>query len=416
MSLLKKIAGTFTLKLAAAGINFFTVILISRYLGAAGKGETSLLIANITIILLYTGILGGTALIYLTPRHNIYQLLIPAYLAAVSFSAGIAALFYFWGAEPAGYCIHLGFLSLLHALFTINAMVMLGKEMVGHYNILAFLQPLLVFVALMVLFVLVPKQTINGFTYALYFSYGSICFASFYVIRQLPDQFNFRGSSGSFKNLVTYGTTAQLANIISFLNNRVSFYLLNYLVSVGAVGIYSVGVSISEGLWLVGRSIALVQYTRIANSHNVVRSQIETIQLARISLWLTVMALLVLICLPAGFYQFIFGEEFAAVRQVTLFLSPGIAAVSLGNIFIHYFSGTGKYQYNTWAAILGLIITIPAGYLLCSRYSFAGAALATSLGQLASTGFLAYYFKRQSGLPYSDLLPHTKDLKQFIKS
>jgi hypothetical protein len=59
MSLIGRIAGTFTFKLFGAGLNFLIVVLIARYLGPAGKGAASLLIANISVILLFTGILGG---------------------------------------------------------------------------------------------------------------------------------------------------------------------------------------------------------------------------------------------------------------------------------------------------------------------------------------------------------------------
>jgi O-antigen/teichoic acid export membrane protein len=409
MSLIGKIAGTFTFKLLGAVLNFLIVVLISRYLGPAGKGETSLLIANISVILLFTGILGGTALIYLTPRINIYQLLLPAYAAAFFICLAGAWGFYVSGLGTAAYCLHLGLLALLLSLFSVNNLVLLGKEQVWRHNLLTFLVPLLTGLLLVLLYWL-DQPSFAAYRLALYGSYGALWLLSWYYVRQLPDAFTLAGLGLALKQLARYGFTGQLANIFSFLNNRLSFYLLRYFISVEAVGMYSVGVSVSEGLWLVGRSIALVQYARIANSLDVAQSARETVRLARLSLWLTVLALLVLLTLPASFYQLVFGAGFGPAKKVVLGLSPGIAAVSLGNILVHFFSGLGQYQYNVRAAGLGLGVILPAAWLLIPLSGLWGAALATSLSQLAATAYLVWAFGLHTGQPCSAFLPGRQDL------
>jgi O-antigen/teichoic acid export membrane protein len=409
MSLIRKIAGTFTFKVLGAGLNFLLVVLISRYLGPAGKGETSLLIANISSLLLGTGILGGTALIYLTPRTNVYLLLLPAYAGAFLFSLAGALVFYFSGLGSADYCRHLGLLALLLSLFSVNTLVLLGKEQVLRYNQLTFLVPLLTGLLLVLLFLRV-EPAFASYRLALYGSYGALWVFSWYYIWQLPDAFTLAGLYPAVKQLCRYGFTGQLANILSFLNHRLSFYLLHFFISVEAVGLYSVGVSVSEGLWLVGRSIALVQYARIANSDDAAQSARETAQLARLSLWLTVLALLLLLALPAGFYRAIFGPAFGPVRQVILALSPGIAAVSLGNILIHFFSGLGHYQKNVKAAGMGLALFLPTAYVLIPGHGLWGAALATSLSQLAAAAYLVRVFHLQTGFSISGFLPRRQDL------
>lgn len=409
MSLIGKIAGTFTFKLLGAVLNFLIVVLISRFLGPAGKGEASLLIANISMTLLFTGILGGTALIYLTPRLNFYLLLLPAYAASffICLAAGLA--FYFSGLGTAAYCLHLGLLALLLSLFSVNNLVLLAREQVWRHNLLSFLVPLLTGLLLVLLYWL-SQPSFGAYRLALYGSYGALWLLSWYYLCQLPDAFTLAGLGRALQQLGRYGFTGQLANIFAFLNNRLGFYLLRYFISVEAVGLYSVGVSVSEGLWLVGRSIALVQYARIANSRDAVQSARETVRLARLSLWLTVLALLVLLALPASFYQRIFGAGFGPAQKVVLGLSPGIAAVSLGNILIHFFSGLGQYRYNVRAAGLGLALLVPAAWLLIPLYGLWGAALATSLSQLAGAAYLVRAFGLRTGHPCWAFLPRRQDL------
>ena len=46
----------------------FEVIMTSRYLGAAGKGQISLFIANIVMVQHVGNLISGGSLVYLTPR------------------------------------------------------------------------------------------------------------------------------------------------------------------------------------------------------------------------------------------------------------------------------------------------------------------------------------------------------------
>lgn len=412
MSLVRKIAGTFTFKVVGAALSFFIVVLLSRTLGPAGKGQASLLLTHISSLLLVTGILGGTALIYLTPRYNFYLLLLPAYAAALLASLTGPLLFYFAGLANASYCLHLGLLTLLHALFSINALVLLGKQRVHQHNLLILLVPLLTALCLGLLFG-VSAPSFASYRLALYAGYGVLWLFSWQYLLQLPDSFTLVGLATATRQLCRYGFTGQGANMLAFLNNRLSFYLLAAFVSVEAVGLYSVGVSVSEGLWLVGRSIALVQYSRIANSRDAGQSARETAQLTRLSLWLTVLALLVLLALPASFYRSVFGASFGPVRQVILALAPGIAAVSLGNILMHYFSGLGRYHINVKAAALGLTFFLPLAYGLIPRHGLWGAALATSCSQLAVAAYLAWAFCRQTNFSFWGFLPQKQDLQQL---
>ena len=71
----KRIFFTFFIKGIIAVTNLLIVILLSRYTGAAGKGEATLIITSIAMILLFNNVVGGSSLVYFVPRHNIFQLL-----------------------------------------------------------------------------------------------------------------------------------------------------------------------------------------------------------------------------------------------------------------------------------------------------------------------------------------------------
>ena len=155
-----KILHTFTSRVGIAGLNFLIVILTAQSLGAAGRGEIGIFVANIALVLLFTSIVGGTGITYLTPRTNFYQLVFPAYIWAFLVSALATLAIFLAGQVPGNYVWHLFGLALLLSFFTINTTVLLGKEKVKTYNYLAFLQTLLTAAILALGFLVFEAKTI----------------------------------------------------------------------------------------------------------------------------------------------------------------------------------------------------------------------------------------------------------------
>src|SRR5258708_31282791 len=89
--MLKKISFTFSIRALIAISNLAIVILLSRYTGAQGKGEASLIITSIALILLFSNIVGGSSLVYFVPRYNIFQL----FVLSNAWSVFVCVLAYF---------------------------------------------------------------------------------------------------------------------------------------------------------------------------------------------------------------------------------------------------------------------------------------------------------------------------------
>ena len=413
-----KILHTFTSRVGIAGLNFLIVILTAQSLGAAGRGEIGLFVANIALVLLFTSIVGGTGLTYLTPRTNFYQLVFPAYMWALLVSVLATFGIYLAGQVPGVFALHLFGLALLQSFFTINTTVLLGKEKVKSYNYLSFLQTLLTAAILAAGFLLLEAKSIAFYFISLYLAYGISTLLSFFLLFQLDEKPDFSGFRENLVHLFRLGATAQLSNIITFLNYRLGYYFLNTLADSKAVGIFSVGVSLSEAIWMIGKSLATVQYSKIVNTESVAESQQITSQLARLSFAVTFVAVLVLAMLPPALFQFIFGKEFGATNKVIWSLSLGIIAIGTGMIFSHYFAGRGKYTINNWAALSGLLLTIPACWLLIPKLGPVGAGLASTLSYVTSFVFLYWKYRHETQFSLQDLLPKKTDfqiISQLLK-
>lgn len=63
-----------------------------------------------------------------------------------------------------------------------------------------------------------------------------------------------------------YGLQNQVAHITQLLSFRLSYYVLGEYKGLAAVGVFGNGISIAESIWLIAKSMSLVQYSWVANS------------------------------------------------------------------------------------------------------------------------------------------------------
>lgn len=392
-------------------------VVISQYLGATGKGEQGIIITTIAFILIISNIVSGSSLVYLSPRHPVTSLLIPSYLWSLIIS-GFAWLFlYYVQVIPAAYTTHVAILAGINSFAAVNCSVLIGKENIRANNIVTFLQVIITIAVLLIMMPLLKHFDIGAYLYALYAAYIFSFFAGLFFlapyIRKEKTAILF--SKKVITALFRYGFINQLSHIAQMFSLRFSYYFLDYFSGEKAVGIYSNGVSIVESIWMIGNSIALVQYSRISNSDDLKYNQNLTVTLLRINLIISFFCLLPLLILPSGFYIALFGKEFYDINRIIWALSPGILIYTTAFALGHYFSGTGKYHINTLASVLGLIATVVLSFALIPRYSYMGSAIAATISYTLTSIFLIVVFSKQSGISPLKLLPAPSHIREYIQ-
>jgi O-antigen/teichoic acid export membrane protein len=356
-------------------------------------------------------LLGGSSLIYLAPGRSLWHLLVPAYAwATLVCLAGTAAVGLLRDVAPE-YLGHLLALSLLQAYFSINTSLLLGRKREAAYNILTGLQVALLAGGLLLAFVGLRWWVVPVYYYAAYLAYGLPTLLSLGLLLRLPDQWHGgRGLGATARELAQHSRGAHFSNMRAFTNYRLSYYFVAHYADARAVGVLSVGVALAEAIWLIPRSTALIQYVDLVHATDK-HAQIEpTLRVARLTLLTTVLAVLTLCALPPAVLTAVFGPEFGAARPVILLLAPGVAAIAVNVICSTYFAGVGRYRVNNLATTVGLLVTIPACWLLIPAFGIRGAAVATTLSYVASTGFLLRQFCQVTGARLPDFLPRRADL------
>lgn len=414
-----KILNTFFSKTLAALFNFLTIILTAQYLGAEGKGITSLIVVNISIIVLVNDIVGGPSFVYLAPREKILRLITPAYIWAALSAAITGFILSFFSGFPSYLNVHVVFLGFLQSLVSVNITTLSGKERIKEANAAFLLRTGIVLATLFLTFFLLDHIKVMSFVYAWYGGTILSFLLSLLYMKPFLTTTSLQGIQRLLRTVFKYGAIIQTGNILQFLNYRVSYYLLSYLIGNVQVGIYSIAIAIAEAVLLIAKSLSYVQYARISNLNNEESAKKLTYLLMPASFWITLIGLVMLGSLPGSLFQWVFGPEFKGINQLLWLLSPGILAMGINTILSHYFSGHGKFYINAIGSGIGFVLTLAACYVLIPIYGTAGAALSASIAYIGIMIFTLTMFKMETNFSWQIFLLKKSDmatLKAQLKS
>ena len=404
----------------AAALNFLIAIIISRTLGDTGSGTQSLVQATITFILIFSEIVGGASIIYLAPRHSFKKMLVAsvlwAGLIAVVMGFGI---WLFYPKLESELVYHVAILSFISSLSNINFRFLVGKEEIQKANYNTLLQPVILTLVLVIYYFVLKKsdEHVWGYIIGLYAAYGGTFLLGVWMLRkeyaQIPHDKN-RNYGPVLKDLFKYGFLNQTGHFVQFFNLRLSYFLLDSYIGRGEVGVFSRSVSLAESIWIISNSIALVQYARIANADDRAYSQKLTLDLSKICLLVSAVAIAVLCLLPAEFYIFVFGKDFGEMPHLIRILAPGILFYCVFLILGHYYSGIGRYQMNTFAALCGLVSTFVCGFTLVPKYNVTGAAITSAVSYTVNAVFLFVFFVKESRFKGKDFILKKDEIQNYI--
>ncbi|HQQ13246.1 MAG TPA: polysaccharide biosynthesis C-terminal domain-containing protein [Bacteroidales bacterium] len=246
----------------------------------------------------------------------------------------------------------------------------------------------------------------------------SYAVANLFALVALFNQKLFRSvlPRATLRELLGFGTITQVSSVVHLLNKRLGYYFISKTLGLGAVGVYSSGVQLAEGLRLIGQSIALVQMSAISNRDDNEFAKQLTLQLLKLSFVLTLGGVLILNIIPASWYGMIFGRDFQEIKTIVLCLSPGVLALAANAVFSHFFSGSGIPTYNLKASFTGFVISVLALLFLIPYFGMNGAAISASLAYIAAIIYQWFVFRKLTNSSLQDLLISSKDIRTILAS
>jgi O-antigen/teichoic acid export membrane protein len=401
-----------------AVFNFLTLLLTTQMLGAEVRGEIALLVLAITICGLFSQMVGGPALVYLSNEKDPTQMLLPSYLWTIFISILTVYLLVFFHLLPEKLFFEAIILSIIHGLGLFHGFILLGRQKIKNYNLLSLIQSLISFLVLAGAVSLGMKDVFS-FTKALGAAYSVYLLLSlFFSLPFLPfnkSKINF----GIFPSMFAYGLITQTANIAHLLSNRISFFVLEKFAGIALLGVFSAGVALGETMLIFSASASLIIYSKISAEGRTAENIKQTFQWAKISIWLTFIILCFTCILPKEFFIFLLGKSFSDVKIALIFLTPGLVVLSGSSLLSHYFSGTGRFRISTGASVISMfiaiILAVPCIYFLGMK----GAAISVSAGMISSGVYLFHVFRKELNFSLTSFMIQKDDfnlIKQEFNS
>lgn len=360
-------------KFAILFCNFLVVVLTAKWWGAEGRGQVAMFVADVGLLAIISSVFTGSSVSYYLKKMGAKTLFTFSFFWLLFSSAVGTILFFFLETQEDAHffflvSFFLGCLSFYNSLFV-------GSQRLGWYNLLTVLQPVS-----LLLFLFVFHYFIEGGFRSYFFAWtlsSALLLLVVFVCHRTSIFFQFRSlRKNDALQLFKFGFQTQLSEFLQFFNTRLSYYFLVYHAGEAKLGVFSIGVALSEAVLVVARSISMVQYSRILGEGiGKTEAKEVTREGLKYCLMFTLIVLVVANLLPNEIFTFIFGDEFYEVKRILLWLSPGIFFASISNIIGHYFSAMGSLRILVLKSVIGVIVTFVVSVFAISRWHIDGAIL-----------------------------------------
>lgn len=403
---------------ACAVVAFGTQICYARLLGPFGRGQVSLCLMAIAAGALIGALGGEIPLVVWTaksrnePAHWLSAVLFWGLLGSGAACCVWAALY--WGWHPLflkGVTDHLAVLVLL----SIPVSILLGYFMailtgMERFQLRAGLSLLYHSAGLTALLVFVYFYGRKSEMAVLGMMAGSLLtiIVTAVMIKQfLSSAWAVFPRAEILREAVSLGLRGQLGNLATFLNYRLDVFIVNYLLDPGQVGIYALGVAVSEAIWQIPQAVALALFPRTARTLNAGAAEFTCVVLRQVLLVSCISGIALAVISPI-FVPLVFGAQFAPSVSVIWWILPGTVALSLGKVMSADLAGRSKPELSSIFAFCALAVTLILDVALIPRMGIQGAALASSAAYLMDTVLLAFALKRELRVTWAFLLLPTR--------
>ena len=405
-------------------ISLFVVnLLMARILGAEESGQFYLLLNDLALFILISGICLESALTYFASNKKISD----GKLVFISSIWPLLSGIVFIIGAPRFFCGYLEgwncMLSVLPFAAYVVSILLISYYSAIYYAEQDFRKPNIIlglvnllFIAFLVFLLYNPDFRSNTLAIAAFlFStllQGLLLYLSF-LFKKPGTNFTLP-SMADLKLIFRYVSLVLLTNIVFFLVYRVDYWILDYYHNDHELGNYIQVSKLGQVFMTIPVLAAAVIFPVTA------RGEISGIEkkipvIARLLFTVYFLSLLLLALFGKFLFPYIYGESYDRMYSPMLWLSPGILALALQALLTAYYAGRDKVKYNLYGALLALVVLVVSDFILVPPYAADGAAMGSSLGYLTYAIFMFINYKKDTGIAYPEFLLVRKKDFQWLK-
>jgi O-antigen/teichoic acid export membrane protein len=211
------------------------------------------------------------------------------------------------------------------------------------------------------------------------------------------------------RSAIVFGLKSHPADVMMLGNYRLDQWILGATRSKAELGIYSVAVSLAETLFYLPEAVKQVARPRLARATQA-RAAIEGAAVFRITTVATFGSALVLFVFAPEIVRVVFGAPFVHAAPQLRVLVLGAFGVIGMKILGNALTAQGRPGLESIVVGVAFIATIALDIALIPAYGGMGAALASTLSYLVGGAAVAAVFLRVLDIPAGALVPRGREI------
>jgi O-antigen/teichoic acid export membrane protein len=298
-------------------------------------------------------------------------------------------------------------------VFSIFMSVLIGEERFRLRSVLAVLNRVVSLIAFFIFVLFLGRGAETAILANLAGLVVGGCAALIFIKHFFLDGWNIREARQNLMPTLVFGIRGQAGNLATFFSYRLDVFMVNYFLDATQVGLYALGVMVSEAIWQVPGVVSVALCPRTARTVGAGAESFTSMILRQV-FFITILAGLVIALIAPFIIPLVFGVRFAPSVAVIWWILPGTIALSLSKVICADLTGRGLNVHTAISSYVGLLFTLILDWLLIPKMGIQGAALASSVAYLCATAYLFIVIRRELKTSLKSLLvPSSADLRAY---
>lgn len=404
MSLFKKVTLTLVVKCYSFIVNFFVSILLVRLLGASGKGELSLLTNFYTLVVSFSFLSFGSGFIYQFRRSQEKSSISTFLFFGLSLLMSLVTIGFLFSREIILVFLpqissEQYYLSLLFIVIVIIAKINEGLTRAFYsakgFNLVIIIEKTIYILGLISLIIFGHKEL----KLVIVILFISSIMSFLYTLYKFRNKISLNSPRlKSFKKILNFGLKEHLGVIAQKLNLRLDIVLMGmFLISDSQIGYYSIAVFFVELVWFIPNALGVFLFPKISGEKRTDLARKLTIRLTKYTFASSIPIVLFIFFVVPMLIPYLYGSEFIESINPLRVLIFGTFLMIPCKIISKYFAGTGIPQFNSYMAIIGLIINVFLLCVLVPEYGIMGAAISSAVSYSIMGFYMVIIFIHKTG-------------------
>lgn len=211
-----------------------------------------------------------------------------------------------------------------------------------------------------------------------------------------------------------FGFLPMIALILTVMNSRIDILMMDWNNSVASasIGLYSVGVGISDKILAIPDAIREILLSKLVSG----KSEQEVARVTRLSAFFCIVMSVLIALLGKIILHILYGEEYLESYSVLVISSFGTVFMVFLKMISQYNIVNKRQVANMFMLALSVVTNVCLNLILIPTYGIEGAAVASFCGHFVCAVCFAFYFTKATDVKLSDIMiPKKEDFGMLLR-